>query len=133
MGSRPSGNCIVGIAFALVISLVLWLLVLFLVWPRPLDAAQAGSTWGYIADCESGAWDAQGRPIPWSRNFADRRGGYEGGFHFAPGTWDAFRAPDMPDAAYDAHVFAQVWVAERVLAAQGWRAWPVCSRKAGLR
>jgi hypothetical protein len=27
----------------------------------------------------------------------------------------------------------QIAVAERVLAAQGWKAWPACSRKLGLR
>lgn len=89
--------------------------------------------WARLADCESGAWDRYKNPIPGSRRWDDRRGGYEGGLHFAPSTWDANRAPDMPSSAADADAIQQVWVGERVLVRQGARAWPVCSRKVGMR
>lgn len=95
--------------------------------------AASTSTWARMADCESGAWDRYARPIPGTARWNDRRGGYEGGLHFAPSTWDANRAPDMPRNGADASVWQQVWVAEHVLARQGWRAWPVCSRKIGVR
>jgi hypothetical protein len=39
----------------------------------------------------------------------------------------------MAEHAGDAAPLSQLVVAERVLDEQGWRAWPVCSRKLGLR
>lgn len=95
--------------------------------------AATTTTWARMADCESGEWDRHGHPIPGSARWDDRRNGYEGGLHFAPSTWDHYRAPDMPTNGADAGVWQQVWVAEKVLAGQGWRAWPVCSRKIGVR
>jgi resuscitation-promoting factor RpfA len=99
----------------------------------PAAAAQPTEVWARLGDCESGEWDRYGRPIPGSARWDDRRGYHEGGLHFAPSTWDAYRDPRMPGHAGYAHVWDQVWVAERVLAAQGWGAWPVCSRKLGYR
>jgi len=58
---------------------------------------------------------------------------YEGGPNFLPSTWRAYKDPGMPLHAYDATREQQIAVAERVLADQGWQAWPVCSRKLGLR
>lgn len=89
--------------------------------------------WARLADCESGAWDRHRRPVTGSRRWDDRRGGYEGGLHFAPSTWDENKAPSMPDSAADANAVEQVWVGERVLRRQGPSAWPVCSKKVGLR
>lgn len=89
--------------------------------------------WNRIADCESGDWNRHRHPIPNTARWHDRRGGYEGGLHFAPGTWDANRPKSYPANAADATPTQQIIVAERVLARQGWRAWPVCSRKVGVR
>lgn len=100
---------------------------------HPPTAEPLVNIWDRLADCESGEWDRHGRPIPGTRRWDDRRGGYEGGLHFAPGTWDGFRPADFPDAAYLASREQQIAVAHRVLAAQGWGAWPVCSRKVGAR
>lgn len=83
--------------------------------------------WAALAECEShGEWD-YGPHSAWGSRI------FEGGLQFHPDTWDAFRGPDDPEAAYLATPEAQVAVAERVLAAQGWRAWPACSRALGYR
>ena len=97
---------------------------------------QPGRTWVRLADCESGVWEADGTPVAGSADWGygtsdDVR--FEGGLHFEPSTWDAFRDPGMAEHAGEATLVAQVVVAERVLDAQGWSAWPVCSRKLGLR
>ncbi len=97
---------------------------------------QPGRTWVRLADCESGLWDADGTPVrgsaDWTYGTSDEVR-FEGGLHFEPSTWDEFRDPDMAEHAGDATPVDQVVVAERVLDAQGWQAWPVCSRKLGLR
>lgn len=94
------------------------------------------ATWFRLADCESGEWDADAFPIIGSADWthgADEDTRFEGGLHFEPSTWDAFRDPGMVAEAGDAAPLTQVVVAERVLDAQGWEAWPVCSRKLALR
>lgn len=102
--------------------------------PAPVRAATiTGVDWDYLADCESGEWDAQKRPIRGTARWNDRRNGYEGGVHFAPSTWDGFRPADFPEAAYLASREQQILVAERVLAKQGPGAWPTCSYKVGMR
>jgi resuscitation-promoting factor RpfA len=69
------------------------------------DAAPSGN-WDRIAQCESGG------------NWGTATGnGYYGG-------------AGMPHTASKAE---QIKVAERVLASQGWKAWPACSKKLGLR
>lgn len=95
------------------------------------------SVWLRIADCESGEWDAHADPIPgsarWSYGSEPDPRLFEGGLHFEPSTWEEFRDPNMPPHAGEASPVAQLVVAERVLEEQGWTAWPVCSRKLGLR
>lgn len=81
----------------------------------------ADGRWDALARCESGG------------DWASTVGTYEGGLQFHPGTWDAYKDPGMPDAAYQASREVQIAVAERVLAQQGWGAWPACSRKLGYR
>lgn len=102
--------------------------------PEPTPAAEpARSVWDRVADCESGAWTSTGGFVPSSATWSSTAGLFEGGLQFHPDTWDGYRDADMPAAAYDATREQQIAVAERVLAAQGWEAWPVCSRKLGLR
>lgn len=79
-----------------------------------------GGVWDTIAQCESGG--------NWS---IDTGNGYSGGLQFAPGTWAAYG--DGSASAAAASKEAQIAAAERVLAAQGWGAWPACSAQAGLR
>lgn len=90
------------------------------------------SVWDALADCESGRWDPDGAPIPGSADWAEHSG-YAGGLQWAAETWEEFRDPWMPAAAYDAPREAQTAVAAKVLTAQGWDAWPVCSRRIGAR
>ena len=100
--------------------------------------------WATLAECESGNWINGGASFergsarwhwakpgtsvpPWGTRV------HHGGLQFHPGTWSAYRSDHHPTYAYDATPQQQVEVATRVQAAQGWRAWPTCSRKVGLR
>jgi len=80
------------------------------------EAAPA-SVWDRVAQCESGG--------NWNTNTGN---GYYGGLQFSAGTWRAYGGSG---SAANASRKEQIAVAERVLAAQGWGAWPVCSRKVG--
>lgn len=88
--------------------------------PAPVYAVSG--VWAALASCESGQ--------NWSYNGGS---GFDGGLQFHPGTWSAYRLPGYPAYAYQASAAQQVAVAERVLATQGWSAWPACSAKLGLR
>ena len=83
----------------------------------PANAA-SGSTWDQLAQCESGG--------NWAINTGN---GYYGGLQFNLGTWQANGGSGNPASASRE---AQIAVAERVLASQGWGAWPACSAKLGL-
>jgi len=80
------------------------------------DAAPS-SVWDRVAQCESGG--------NWGTNTGN---GYYGGLQFSSSTWRAYGGSGSASGASREQ---QIAVAERVLAAQGWGAWPVCSRKAG--
>ena len=96
--------------------------------PPPPPPAPAVTVWDRLAECEShGEWDYDPATATWGTRI------YEGGVQFLPKTWDDYRPDGYPDAAYDATREEQIVVAERVLAEQGWRAWPACSRELGLR
>lgn len=84
--------------------------------------AASDSTWDKLAQCESG-----GR---WDINTGN---GYHGGVQFSPSTWRGFGGGEFAPVAYQASRAQQIVVAERVLARQGWNAWPSCSRKVGVR
>src|SRR5437764_12256273 len=83
--------------------------------------AAAGSAWDRIAACESGG--------NWSINPGN---GFSGGLQFTPSTWRAFGGTAYASSAYLAGRSQQIAIAERVLAGQGWGAWPACSAKLGL-
>lgn len=83
----------------------------------PASAADV-STWDALANCESGG------------NWAiDTGNGYSGGLQFSPSTW---AANGGTGSAANASKGEQIAVAERVLASQGWGAWPSCSAQLGL-
>jgi hypothetical protein len=84
--------------------------------------------WSTIGDCET-TGDGDGR-VNWHYNGSS---GFDGGLQFHPGTWAAYRRSYEPAFAYMATPTVQVRVAERVLAEQGWGAWPACSSKHGMR
>lgn len=77
------------------------------------------SVWDDLAMCESSG--------NWSINTGN---GFYGGLQFTLQTWHGFGGTGMPNKASRAE---QIEVAERVLAVQGWGAWPACSTKLGLR
>lgn len=105
------------------------------------------SHWMLLAECESGNWIDGGASFepgsarwdwgkpgtsipPWGTRI------HHGGLQFHPSTWN-WVAPMVGlghvQHAYDATPAQQVKVAIRVQELQGWAAWPVCSRKIGLR
>lgn len=97
------------------------------------QSAPSGNVWYRLADCESGEWDRNRNPIPGSARWSVHDSVHEGGLQFAVSTWDGFKPAGYPDGAHQASPDQQIAVAERVRDAQGWGAWPTCSRKLGLR
>jgi len=95
-------------------------------WGQRLEEARRlfpkpGSVWARLAECESnGDWDYNGSDI------------FDGGLQFHPGTWATYRLPGYPRFAWQAAPMQQIAVARRVLRAEGWNAWPVCSRVIGV-
>lgn len=87
----------------------------------PAANAAPLSEWDRLAQCESGG--------NWAINTGN---GYHGGLQFSPSTWRAYGGGEFAPNAYQASREQQIIVAERVLAGQGWNAWPSCSRKLGL-
>jgi len=86
------------------------------------SAATGGSVWDRIAACESGG--------NWHINTGN---GFYGGVQFTESTWLAYGGGAYASRADLASKSAQITVARRVQAGQGWGAWPVCSVKAGAR
>ncbi|MHA7268191.1 transglycosylase family protein [Arthrobacter sp. HLT1-20] len=80
--------------------------------------AADGGTWDALAQCESGG--------DWAINTGN---GFSGGLQFTPSTWAAFGGTGSPE---NASREAQIAVAERVQAGQGWGAWPACAAQLGL-
>jgi hypothetical protein len=78
--------------------------------------------WDALARCEAGG--------NWT---AGTGNGYAGGLQFAPSTWRGFGGGSYARSASSASREEQIEVAEIVLAAQGWHAWPTCSRLLGLQ
>lgn len=88
----------------------------------PAPAQTTNVDWDVLAQCESGQrWDYNGAS------------GYDGGLQFHPNTWTAYKPAGYPQYAYQATREQQIHVAEKVLDAQGWGAWPACSAKLGWR
>jgi hypothetical protein len=81
--------------------------------------AAPATVWDRLAQCESTG--------NWKINSGN---GFFGGLQFTLSTWRGFGGQGMP---HQASREQQIAVAERVLAGQGWKAWPVCSSKLGLR
>ena len=87
---------------------------------EPAADFSGGSTvWDSLAQCESGG--------NWAINTGN---GYSGGLQFSSGTW---QANGGSGSASNASRAEQIRVAQRVLASQGWGAWPSCSSQLGLR
>ncbi|WP_181793336.1 transglycosylase family protein [Streptomyces sp. WELS2] len=78
-------------------------------------SAATASQWDAVAQCESGG--------NWSINTGN---GYYGGLQFSASTWAAYGGTQYAATADKAGKSQQIAVAEKVLAAQGKGAWPVC-------
>ncbi len=88
----------------------------------PYECAEDQWPWGCIAECESG-----GR---WNVNTGN---GFYGGLQFWQPTWEAFGGLKYAPRADLATREEQIAVAQEVVAVQGWEAWPVCSKRYGLK
>ncbi|MGW6273433.1 transglycosylase family protein [Streptomyces sp. NPDC055060] len=96
--------------------------------PRPLpgpgaalaayDCSRTGGRWNCLAECES-----TGR---WHVNTGN---GFYGGLQFKQSTWEEFGGLKYARRADLATKAEQIKVAEAVLRVQGWKAWPVCSKR----
>ncbi|MEU5211669.1 transglycosylase family protein [Streptomyces sp. NPDC020742] len=87
---------------------------------QPAGAVASG-TWDRLAGCESGGnWRI------------DSGNGFSGGLQLAHSTWSSFGGRSFGARAAHATRAQQIHVAERVLARQGWHAWPACSARLGL-
>ncbi|MEU4085393.1 transglycosylase family protein [Streptomyces aureus] len=86
------------------------------------DCANDAWPWTCLAQCESG-----GR---WHANTGN---GFYGGLQFWQPTWIRFGGLAYAPRADLATRAQQIKVAEKVLAEQGWGAWPECSRSYGLQ
>jgi hypothetical protein len=84
--------------------------------------AAPDSVWDRVAQCESGG--------NWGISTGN---GFQGGLQFTQSTWRSFGGTQFASTANRASREQQIVIAEKVLAGQGWNAWPVCSRKAGAR
>jgi LysM repeat protein len=82
----------------------------------------SGDVWDRLARCEA------------SGNWAINTGnGFYGGLQFTAGTWTNHGGGVYAPRADLASREQQIDIAQRVLASQGWGAWPACSAKLGLR
>ncbi len=89
---------------------------------KPTARPRHYRAWQRIASCESG-----------SRWHINTGNGYYGGLQISPGTWRAYGGLRFARLPHRAGKLKQMRVAERILHGQGWGAWPVCSRRAGVR
>lgn len=90
--------------------------------PAPAQTVASGSVWDQLAQCEAGG--------NWAINTGN---GYYGGLQFSPRTWTGYGGGAYATTANLATREQQIAIAEKVLAGQGWGAWPACSAKLGLR
>ncbi|MET9488443.1 MULTISPECIES: resuscitation-promoting factor Rpf1 domain-containing protein [unclassified Nocardia] len=84
-------------------------------------SAAPDSDWDKLAQCEAGG--------NWGINTGN---GFQGGLQFSPSTWTAHGGGEYAPSANQATREQQITVAEKVLATQGWGAWPSCSSSLGL-
>lgn len=87
----------------------------------PAAHAAPDSDWDRLAQCEAGG--------NWQINTGN---GYHGGLQFSPSTWRAYGGGEYAPYAHLATREQQIAIAEKVLAGQGWGAWPSCSARLGL-
>jgi hypothetical protein len=99
--------------------------------------------WYKLADCETGNWIRTSSGIIFAQASARWEWGnpnidlppwgtksFHGGLQFHPGTWNAYapKASVQHRYAWQASIEEQIRVGKLVQQAQGWNAWPTCSR-----
>ncbi|WP_435175727.1 transglycosylase family protein [Actinacidiphila sp. bgisy145] len=89
--------------------------------PRAESFTRQRSVWDDIALCESSG--------NWQINTGN---GYYGGLQFWQPTWELFGGLKYARRADLASPQHQIDIAEAVLRVQGWNAWPVCAKRAGM-
>lgn len=87
--------------------------------PPPARSEPTLATWETLARCESRS--------DWTINTGN---GFYGGLQFTLDSWRLVGGTGMP---HQHSKDEQIRRAERLLDIQGWQAWPVCSRRLGLR
>lgn len=87
--------------------------------PAPPPLAPSPETWEEVAYCESGG--------NWTANTGN---GFYGGLQFLPESWVLAGGQGLP---HEAPKREQISRAHTLWELQGWEAWPVCSRRLGLR
>lgn len=88
----------------------------------PVANAAPDSDWDRLAQCEAGG--------NWSINTGN---GFYGGLQFTNSTWHAFGGGKYASNAHQASRSAQIEIAKKVQAQQGWGAWPSCTSQLGIR
>lgn len=86
--------------------------------PIAVSAPANAADWDALAQCESSG--------NWSANTGN---GFSGGLQFTQSTWKAYGGGQYASNAKDASREEQIQVAQKVLQAQGTKAWPGCSSK----
>ena len=86
------------------------------------DSGDRNTVWDRLAQCESGQ--------NWSINTGS---GYYGGLQFAKQSWTGYGGTEYAELASEATREQQIAIAEKILDDVGWKAWPACSKKLGLR
>lgn len=90
--------------------------------PSSDASPQSNATWDRLAKCESTSnWDA------------DTGNGFKGGLQFTQSTWKAFGGTKYASSPDQASRQQQIAVAKKVQEEQGWKAWPTCTKKLGMR
>lgn len=87
--------------------------------PPPAPVPAHNTVWDRLAQCESGG--------NWHINTGN---GYYGGVQFSLQSWRGVGGTGYP---HQHSRETQIEMAERLLDVQGWRAWPGCSKRLGLR
>jgi hypothetical protein len=90
--------------------------------PASLACAKHHWPWSCVAKCESGG--------NWRINTGN---GHYGGLQFSQPTWEGFGGLKYAPRADLATRKEQITIARKVVAVQGWGAWPHCSRRYGLK
>lgn len=82
----------------------------------PPDGSVTAADWEKLAQCESGG--------KWDINTGN---GFYGGLQFTQQTWEGFGGTQYAASADRATKEQQMEIANKVLAEQGWGAWPACT------